>query len=166
MAFPSAATSQISPVGAGEVFGQIGVISSYTIFEEGIEAGKFVKFNSDTGGIEKVNGESGAIIAGVAKRNVTDAVENYGVFTRELTSKVDVVESGIVTVEVVAGINPKKFDKVYVYNNTDVATDEWGKATNHSSDLASDGTTEVENIPIDGYFYKKISDNVWAIRIK
>ena len=154
MAFPSAAGNQIFPVGAGEVFGQIGVISSYIVFEENIEAGKFVKYNKTVDGIEKINGSANPTIAGVVKRNVTDAVESYGVCIQELTNKIDVVESGIVTVEVVEGLTINKFDKVYVCNDGN-NSGELGKATNQDT-----------GVGIDGYFYKKISDNVWAIRIK
>ncbi len=166
MAFTGVRTDELNKVGSGEIIGDVGVVSSYTTFEAGIKGGLFAKYNTTSKGLELVDGSATPTIAGVVKRDVTGAIEDAGAYTAANANSVDVIEAGIVTVDVVPGLTINKFDPVYVYNNTDVATTEWGKATNHATDLASDGTTAVDNIAVDGYFYKQIDTDVWSVRIK
>jgi hypothetical protein len=166
MAFASARKDELGKVGSGEIIGHVGTVSTYTTFEEGLKGGLFAKYNTATGGVELIDGVASPVVAGVVKREVSSAIEDGGTYTAANSVIADVVESGIITVEVVSGVTPNKFDAVYVYNNTDVATTEWGKATNNATDLAADGTTAVANAPVDGYFYEQIDTNIWSVRIK
>ena len=166
MSFKSAVGIPIQSVRAGEVIGELGYIRGWSNFADGIEAGLFCKYDSATDSIIKVDGTASPVIAGVVRRMVTNALEDGSVFTSDVTNVVNVVENGVVTVNVVAGVVPNKFDPVYVYINTDVATNEWGKATSHSEDLASDGSTKVPNAPVDGYFFEEIETGVWSVRIR
>jgi hypothetical protein len=165
MAFASGLTTEIGVIGSGEIVGNVGVITSYTLFEEELQSGLFCKYNADDVKIEKIDGEADPVIAGVVKREVTSALENNGLYKKAETLQVDVIESGLISVEVVGGLDIKKFDKVYVYNNTNKNTNDWGKATNHPTDKDNDDN-DVDNAIVDGYFYKQISDTVWIIRLK
>jgi len=163
MAFASGIQTEIGTVGSGEIIGNVGVVSSYNSFEEGLKAGLFSKYND--GVVELIDGEADPIIAGVVKREVSSALEDAGTFKTDNTIMVDVVENGLVTVEIVSGLTINKFEPVYVYNNTDTATEDWGKATNHSTDKDS-GDNDVANAVVDGYFYKEINPTTWVIRLK
>jgi hypothetical protein len=154
MAFESGIDLTIQKVGAGEIWGDIGVVSSYTNFQDGLIAGRFAKYNSTTDAVENIDGSADPVIAGVVRRSVTEAIENDGVYKTDLGINVDVVESGLVSVEVVGGVTPKKFDKVYVYNGA--TAEERGKVTNDTTD----------SVAVDGYFYKQVSENIWVIRLK
>jgi len=151
MAFGTGYLDEIGKVGSGEILGTAGVVTSYNTFEEGLKGGLFSKYAN--GGVELVDGSATPVIAGVVKREVTSAIENGGTYTSENNIYADIIESGLVTVEVVAGLTIDKFEPVYVSNGGD-AND--GKATNVSTD----------NATVDGYFYQEVSANVWAIRLK
>jgi len=152
MSFQSARQDEIGKVGSGEIVGNVGVVSTYTDFEEGLKGGLFAKYNA--GVVEFVDGEADSIMAGVVKRDITGALEDDGLYKATNSNIVDVIESGIVTVDVVAGLDVKKFDPVYVYNGA--TTEDQGKATNDATDA----------ILVDGYFYKEVNTDVWAVRLK
>lgn len=151
MAFGTGYLDEIGKVGSGEILGTAGVVYSYTTFEENLKGGLFAKIVS--GGVESIDGSVTPNIAGVVKREVASALENAGTYTAENNVYADVIETGLVTVEVVSGLTITKNDAVYVSNGGD-AND--GKATNVSTD----------NEAVDGVFFEEISANVWAIRLK
>lgn len=151
MAFGTGYLDEIGKVGSGEILGTAGVVTSYNTFEEGLKGGLFAKFVS--GGVENVDGSATPTLAGVVKREVTSALEDAGTYTGDNNVYADVIESGLVTVDVVSGLTITKFQPVYVSNGGD-AND--GKATNVSTD----------NVAVDGYFYEEVSTNVWAVRLK
>jgi len=165
MSFKSAVGIPIQSIHSGEVIGQLGYIRGWTKFADGIQAGLFCKYDASTDSIIKVDGTASPVIAGVVRRMVTNGLEDGSVFESDITNVVNVVENGVVTVDVVAGVIPNKFDPVYVYINTDVATTEWGKATNHATDKDSAGNA-VANAPVDGYFFEEIEAGVWSVRIR
>jgi hypothetical protein len=154
MAFASGRQDEIGKIGSGEIIGNVGVVSSYVTFEENLKGGLFAKYNTTTKGIESIDGEASPVVAGVVKREVSSALEDSGLYKADNTIQVDVVESGLVTVEVVEGVTINKFDAVYVYNGATVANQ--GKATNDSTDA----------VLVDGYFYQEVDTNIWSIRLK
>jgi len=157
MAFGSGFQNEIGKVGAGEIIGNVGIVSSYNTFETGLIGGRFAKYNSATDGVELIDASSTPTIAGIVKREIMGAIEDNGTYTPENNIYADVVEgSSLVTVDVVAGLTIAKFEPVYVYNLATVAGDQ-GKATN---------LTTAGNVLVDGYFYEEITTNVWSIRLK
>jgi hypothetical protein len=154
MAFTSARRDEIGKVGSGEIIGNVGVVSTYTVFEENLQGGRFVKLNTAGDGVDKIDGSATPTIAGIAKREVASAIEDGGTYTIANSNIVDVIESGVATVDVVGGLTIKKFDPVYVENLTAL---DYGKATTASTE---------GNVAVDAYFYKEVDTNVWAIRMK
>ena len=154
MAFPSARKDEIGKIGSGEIIGNVGVVSTYTVFEEALKGGRFVKMNTAGDGVDLIDASATPTIAGVAKREVSSALEDGGTYTAANSNIVDVIESGVVTVDVVGGLTIAKFAPVYVENLTAL---DYGKATTAST---------AGNVLVDGYFYKEVDTNVWAIRIK
>lgn len=154
MAFGSTRVDEIGKVGAGEIIGTPGVVSSYNTFEAGLIGGLFAKYNTSTEGVELMDGSATPVVAGVVKRDITGAIEDAGVYSADNNIYADVVEGeSIVTVTVRTGLTINKFDAVYAYN-AGGADD--GKATNSATDA----------VAVDGYFYKEVDTNVWAIRLK
>lgn len=153
MAFGSGYINEIGKVGAGEILGTAGVVTSYNTFENGLIGGLFAKYNSTSGGVELVDGSATPTIAGVVKREVTGAIEDAGAYSTTNNIYADVIESGLITVTVVSGLTINKFEPVYASNLGD-AND--GKATNVAT----------SNAVVDGYFYEEVSTDVWAIRLK
>lgn len=152
MSFGSGFENEIGKVGAGEIIGTPGVVSSYNTFEAGLVGGLFAKYVS--GGVELMDGSATPTIAGVVKRDITGAIEDAGAYSADNNIYADVVEGNtLVTVTVRSGLTINKFDSVYAYN-AGGADD--GKATNSATDA----------VAVDGYFYKEINTNVWAIRLK
>ncbi len=152
MAFPSGRTDEIGKIGAGEIIGDVGVVTSYNTFEEGLKGGLFAKFNTTSEGVELMDASATPVIAGVVKRDITGAIEDGGLYSADNNIYADVIESGLVTVSVRTGLTVNKFDTLYAYNTGADA----GKATNAATDA----------VAIDGYFYKEIDTDVWAVRIK
>jgi hypothetical protein len=153
MAFGSGFQNEIGKVGAGEIIGDVGVVSSYTTFEDGLKGGLFAKYNSATDGVELIDGSATPVIAGVVKREIMGAIEDAGTYNPENSIYADVIESGVVTVATVAGLTNTKFQPVYVSNQDDTND---GKATNVAAG----------NVVVDAYFYEEIDSNVWSIRLK
>ena len=151
MAFGSSRTDEIGKVGAGEIIGTPGVVSSYNTFEAGLLGGLFAKYVS--GGVELMDASATPVVAGVVKRDITGAIEDDGAYSADNNIYADVIESGLVTVSVRSGLTISKFDPVYAYN---AAGADVGKGTNVATDA----------VAVDGYFYKEIDTNVWAIRLK
>jgi len=152
MAFASGITNEIGVVGSGEIIGSAGVVSSYNNFEEGLKGGLFAKFNA--GVVELIDGTADPVVAGVVKREISSAMEDAGTFKADNTIMVDVVESGLITVEVIGGLTINKFDAIYAYNGATTA--DLGKVTNDATDA----------VLVDGYFYKEINPTTWIIRLK
>jgi hypothetical protein len=141
-------TPEIEAVGSGEIIkGQI--ITNYQTFEDGLLVGRFAKY--DAGFIENIDGSTTPTIAGVVCRNIASAIEDGGVVTLENSINVDVIEQGIITVEVDTGATINKFDRVYAINTLASG----GVATNVSD----------SNIAIDAYFYEEIKSGVWSVVI-
>ncbi|MCB4759628.1 MAG: hypothetical protein LGB58_02805, partial [Sulfurovum sp.] len=138
MAFASARTDTIGDIGSGEILGNVGVVTTYTEYDDGLEAGKFCFYDATN---DKIQIASNGIVAGVVKRNVVGALEDDGAYKTTNSNTVDVIESGLVTVEVVPSTAIVKFGKVYV--SKEAAT--LGKATSE--------TDTTKSIALDGVFY-------------
>ena len=145
---------EIGKIGSGEIIGNVGIVSTYTVFEDGLKGGLFAKYNSTTGGVESINGSATPTVAGVVKRDVTGAIEDAGTYTADNNVTVDVIESGLVTLETVPGVTINKFDPVFVSNQGN-ADD--GRVTNAPA---------TGNVTLFSYFYQEVDTNVWAIVLK
>ena len=145
---------EIGKAGSGEIIGNVGVVSTYTTFEDGLLGGRFAKMNTAGDGVDLIDASATPTIAGVVKREVANALEDTGTYTAANANIADVIESGLVTVDVVTGLTPSKFDPVYVENLTAL---DYGKATTAST---------AGNVLVDGYFYQEVDTDVWTIRIR
>ncbi len=126
---------------AGEPLG-LNIISSNINFVDGIVEGDIALLNNTTVDI------TGSIIGGVVKRDLTGASEANGTLTNQFNIVCDVVETGLVTVNTVSGVAPRKFDVVHVkVADSRVLAD------------VANGT------PMDAYFYAKVAPNIWSIVI-
>lgn len=126
---------------AGEPLG-LNIINSNVNFVDGIVEGDIALLNS--GVIDPV----GTVFAGVIKRDLTGASENDGKLTNEFNVICDVVETGLVTVNVKAGVFPAKYGTVYV----DVAGSRVTATTSGTDAL-------------DAYFYEEVAPEIWSIVI-
>jgi len=149
MAFTATTGTGISPVGAGEGQGGRNVISTFMNFQDGLIVGRFAGYDAATDTVANVSATT-AVVSGVVKRNIINAISDGATFTNANTNSVDIIESGIVTVDVMAGITPSKYEPVFV-NNID------GTATNSQAPGF---------LAVDAYFYQQVSPTVWKIRIR
>jgi len=149
MAFSSSVTNDIPAVGSGERFGSVNVNISFTDFEDSLKIGRFAKI--DTGSIDNMDGSATPTIAGVVLRKVSRAVEDEGVVDTDLYSQIEVLRSGLVTVDVKDGESPSKLGRVYVSNDGD-AND--GLATATDTDVA-----------VNAEFIHEVKDNVWLVYV-
>jgi len=122
-------------------------------FEDGLRSGVICQFLN--GKATNLDGTATPVIAGVPLRNMTGSMESADYKTAE-HNKVDICNFGYITVELLAGANPTRFDKVYTLNN---ATADAGKITQ------DDSVTDVIEVE-DTDFYKQLSPTVWVIRFK
>lgn len=142
MAFTEGALINFPQVGAGEIYGSTNIILSATTFEDGLLSGRFAKL--DTGSIDNLDGSSAPVIAGVVKRSAVSAVEDGSAYDSDITTKIDYIRSGLVTVGVKTGETPSMFDRVYVSNDGD-ANDGLATATNTDVDANAEFITEIES---------------------
>lgn len=120
----------------------------FNFFEDGLLAGRFAKNNGNQ--IENLDGSATPRIAGVVLRDVTNALENNDAYRTKTHKKIDVVEEGLVTIDVVDGESPQFGDPVFASNTDD---DNRGKAL-----TAGGEATNAE-------FIEEIKTNVWLIRL-
>jgi len=157
MAFPSSIEPQREAVDAG-VFNPNSAhsINTYTVFEDGLVIGRFAKL--DTGSFDNLDGSASPVIAGVVLRNTNNDIVQGNTYTTSgdgAMIQVDGITYGMVTVDVVEGDTPSKFDTVYAVNAAGSGAD-FGKAT----------TTATDNVEVAGYFNREIKTNVWEVFIQ
>jgi hypothetical protein len=156
MAFTSHDFKQIVNVGAGVLNPTLPhKISTYTInYNSPLIIGRIAQIKN--GKLTNLDGTAAPVIAGLVLSSIVNPMENGNTFTQTGDAsvyQVDAVEWGLCTVDVVAGVPPTKFGKVYAVNTASADT---GKVT-----TVSTGYVEVK-----GYFNREISPNVWEIFIQ
>lgn len=100
--------------------------SAFDVWEEGLVPGRFVKY--DTGSIDLLDASATPVIAGVVRRKISSALENltYTKLGIAPDQVAEIVNFGFVTVEVLAGDTPARFQQVYAVNTAGANI---GKAT-------------------------------------
>ncbi len=121
-------------------------------FVDGIKVGRVAQFKSDK--VQNFDDTSTPTIAGVVLYNPAGPIDGNATFHNadNLDITAEVIEFGLVTVQVKANETPAKFGQVHVEDTT---SDDYGKVKT-SGGVTYTGAT----------FYQKISDTVWAIKIK
>lgn len=151
-AFTNAVLGDAPGIDAGEVIvSKPNNVESYSVFEEGVTVGRFVKF--DTGSIDKLDASLTPVIAGVVRCKSNRVLGDVD-YNAAQDQVVEVVDFGHVTVIVTASATPTKWAPVYVSNTLDT---ESGKATQLV------GT----NLLVAGaVFWEQIKTGVWVVRLK
>lgn len=100
--------------------------SAFDVWEEGLVPGRFVKY--DAGSIDLLDTSATPVIAGVVRRKISSALENltYTKLGIAPDQVAEIVNFGFVSVEVLAGDTPARFQQVYAVNT---AGANLGKAT-------------------------------------
>lgn len=154
MSFANTVLEQIPDLVAGEFIAASPYnCSAFEVFEEGLIPGRFVKY--DTGSIDNLDASATPVIAGVARRKIASALENanYTKLGIAPDQVAEVVNFGFVTVEVLAGDTPAKFQQVYAVNT---AGANLGKATEKSTN----------NAIVPGcVFWEAKATNVWLVLV-
>ena len=149
-------TLQDSPdLGAGEVIKASPYnVSAFELFEDGLIEGRFCKF--DGGQIDKLDGSTPLVIAGIVKRKITGEIGTgiYSTSGMEIDQVAEVINFGFATVTVTGTADPSKYDAVNVINT---ATADAGKATDAAvaSGIISAG---------DVVFWEQKATGVWLVR--
>lgn len=148
MAFTSALTPDISPVGSGERWYPNGTaVLAAREFESGLRVGRIAAMVD--GVPSNMTTAATATIAGVPIRKVGTAIEFDGTVPADYYDHVEYVRVGFVTVAVADGEEPTIFGTVGV--------NDYGEAMVSGSDGATD---------IDAEFIEEIAAGVWLIRLK
>jgi hypothetical protein len=107
--------------------------SAFDVWEEGLVPGRFVKY--DTGSIDLLDTSATPVIAGVVRRKISSTLENltYTKLGIAPDQVAEVVNFGFVSVEVLAGDTPARFQQVYAVNT---AGANLGKATETATNNA------------------------------
>ena len=156
MAFTSHNFTEIANVGAGVLNPTLPhKISTYTVnYNSPLAIGRIAQIKA--GKLANLDATATPVIAGLVLSSVVNPMENGNTFTQTgdaAVYQVDSLEWGLGTVDVVAGVTPAKFGKVYAVNT---AGADIGKAT----------TVSTGNVEVKGYFNREISPNVWEIFIQ
>jgi len=154
MAFLTTVATAIPDLPAGEFLASKPYnCEAFEVWQEGLVPGTFVKF--DTGSINILNNSATPVIAGVARRKISSALENanytkLGVVPDQVA---EVINFGYCTVQVVAGQTPAKYGQVYAVNAAASGAN-FGKAT----------TVSTNNVAVPGaIFWEQKAPNVWLI---
>jgi hypothetical protein len=107
--------------------------SAFDVWEEGLVPGRFVKY--DAGSIDLLDTSATPAIAGVVRRKISSALENltYTKLGIAPDQVAEIVNFGFVSVEVLAGDTPARFQQVYAVNT---AGANLGKATETATNNA------------------------------
>lgn len=145
MAFPTKLTVDQAKVGAGERWGNDGVILSEQNYQDGLKVGLFA-YHTAAGVLSNLVAAATAV-SGVVLRNVASPLEDGAALKLEHTQMANYRRAGLVTVSVKTGDSPAKFGKVYAEKAS-------GKATTTSTELETNGE-----------FIELIDTDVWLIRL-
>ena len=154
MAFQNTVLENFPDLGPGEVIASAPhSVQAFEVWEEGLVPGRFVKY--DTGSIDLLDASATPLIAGVVRRKIASALENatYTKLGIAPDQVAEVCNFGYVTVEVLAGDTPAKYQQVYAVNT---AGANLGKATE----------TATDNAIVPGcVFWEEKAPNVWLVLI-
>jgi len=127
-------------------------VSAFEIFEDGLIEGRFCKF--DEGSIDKLDGSTPLVIAGIVKRKITGEIGTgiYSTSGMEIDQVAEVINFGFATVTVADGAVPSKYDQVYTVNDGSVDA---GKATKSSTETIVKGAV----------FWEEKKAGVWLVRV-
>lgn len=154
MAFANTVLETLPDLGPGEVIAASPHnVSAFDVWEEGLIPGRFVKY--DAGSIDLLDTSATPVIAGVVRRKIASALENatYTKLGIAPDQVAEVVNFGFVTVEVLAGDTPAKYQQVYAVNT---AGANLGKATE----------TATNNVAVPGcVFWEPKAANVWLVLV-
>jgi hypothetical protein len=154
MAFEDTVLSEYNELGSGEVLASMpNVIQAFETFEDGLIQGRFVKY--DSGSLDKLDGSGSPTLAGVSVRDITQATGSNTYDSTRTPAGDDVAMAcnfGYITVDIVNGVTPSKYDQVYTIN---AATADTGKATTNSGEYKVDGAI----------FWEEKAENVWLVRV-
>lgn len=147
MSLISGVSTGIVGVGGGEINPNSQVVVCTKTFENGLKAGRFCKL--DTGSADNFDGSATPTPYGVVLRKITNALDNAGTYSTDTTEQVEILRSGMVTVDVKTGETPAILGRVYISNAGD-AND--GLATATASDVA-----------VNAEFVREVKTGVWEI---
>lgn len=154
MAFNDTVLTAIPDLVAGEFIAASPYnCSAFEVWEEGLVPGRFVKY--DAGSIDLLDTSATPVIAGVVRRKIASALENttYTKLGIAPDQVAEIVNFGFVTVEVLAGDTPARFQQVYAVNT---AGANLGKATEVST----------SNAIVPGcVFWEAKAANTWLVLI-
>ena len=143
MAFSTGYIGDIQKWGAGEKQGQAHTILTFDNFETGLIQGRFCKL--DTGRIDNLDGSATPVIPGVVLRNPAGPVESGSTISTTYYNQIEVVHTGLVTIDVASGETPAAFGRVYAKNTT-------GEATATDTDIET-----------NAIFIEEVKSGVWLI---
>lgn len=127
--------------------------SAFDVWEEGLVPGRFVKY--DTGSIDLLDTSATPVIAGVVRRKISSALENltYTKLGIAPDQVAEIVNFGFVSVEVLAGDTPARFQQVYAVNTAGATL---GQATE----------TATNNVAVPGcVFWEAKRPGTWLVLI-
>ena len=157
MAFNDTTLQDNPDLGAGEVIkASPHNISAFDIFEDGLVAGRVVKY--DTGSIDNMDGSaSSPVVAGIARRKITGEIGTgiYSTSGQAIDQVAEVINFGFATVAVTDDADPAKYDAVQFVNATGADA---GKATD--ADVAT-GIVSAGDV----VFWEQKAAGVWLVRI-
>lgn len=136
---------------SGEIRGTVNTLISQTVFENGLNFGRFLKV--DTGSIDMLDGSATPVIAGVGVRDVTNPIGDALTYNTTNTRKIDVCMMGLITVDALAGESPTFKAPIYAKN---AGAGDFGKAS----------VSATTAILTDAVFIEKITDTVWLVLLK
>lgn len=124
-------------------------IDEYDNFEDGIKIGYFAQLKDG----ELCNIDSSTTkVAGVPLYSTNNVISSGLTYENAYVFQIPCLSYGLVTLKVKAGLEIKKFDKIYVC----ISEEFLGQASNSSSD----------GVEVMGYFDKEIKDGIWQVFLK
>lgn len=156
MAFKNTVLQEYKDLGAGEVLKSFPhSVTAHDSFEDGLRAGRFAQIKA--GVLSNLDGTATPAIVGIPLRKVTGEIADDSVYTKTglgYDSVAELIDFGYATVEISAGADPKRYDKVNVLND---ATVNAGQATEEAvaSGIVAAG---------DVIFWEPKAAGVWLIR--
>ena len=127
--------------------------SAFNVWEEGLVPGRFVKH--DAGSIDLLDTSATPIIAGVVRRKISSALENLNYTKLGIAPDqvAEIVNFGFVSVEVVAGETPGRYQQVYAVNTA-------------GANLGKASRVATGNVAVPGcVFWEAKRPNCWLVII-
>lgn len=157
MAFKTTVAAGIPDIGAGEVIKSAPYdVQAYEDFEEGLLAGRFCQLKD--GVVSNLNGTATPKLIGIPRRKITGEIADTSAYTKTgdgCDSVAEVIELGYTTVQVAAGAEPKRHDKVNVINEAENAENGMATDAEVASGIISAG---------QAVFWEQKAPGVWLIR--